>query len=290
MAGTTEREGARLRLLLVGNGRKKGVRTAVQSLRPWIRERAEIVAVDLDETLDLGRIQADLALIFGGDGSILSTVRRLGTNPIPVLGVNFGKLGFLTELSYPGVRGDLDRALRGRFIVREWMRLEVTVRRGRRTTGRSLVVNEVTLMRSDARMIALDLTYDGEGVTTYYADGLIVSTPIGSTAYSLAAGGPLVHPGLEALVFTPICSHTLTNRPLVLPSDGEVEIRVTEAADGVQVIFDGQEQVLAREGDGVRIRSSRTKFLLAQLGKRSYFETLTTKLFWGASGRAPSPG
>jgi NAD+ kinase len=288
MAGTSEREAAKLRLLIVGNGRKPGVRAAVKDLRPWIRQRAEIVGEDLDERLDLRSVEADLALIFGGDGSMLSTVRRLGANPVPVLGINFGKLGFLTELSYPGMRRDLDTALRGRFVVREWMRLDVSIHRGRRTIGRSLVVNEATLMRSDSRMITMELLYGGETVTTYYADGLIVATPIGSTAYSLAAGGPIVQPGLEALVFTPICSHTLTNRPLVVASSVPVVIRLLEVAEEVHVISDGQEQVAAREGDEVRLVSSDKKFHLAQLGKTSYFERLNTKLFWGRSGRVPS--
>ncbi len=275
----------RLRVLVVGNSRKEGVRDTVRHLQPWLKRRADVVGVVFDESEDLSGFEADLGIIFGGDGSILSTVRRLGGNPLPILGVNFGKLGFLTELSHPGIRSDLERALRGQFDVKELMRLEFEIRSGRRVTGRGLAVNEVSLVRHGTRMITLDLEYNGEPVTEYHADGLIISTPVGSTAYSMAAGGPILHSSMEAIAVTPICPHTLNLRPLVLSSTGEVTVRVTEAEEGVNVINDGQEVVVASKGDEIRVRSG-SRFRLAHMGKRTYFETLSGKLFWGARGTA----
>lgn len=273
-----------LRVLLVGNGRKESVQQVVRQLGPWLRHRCDVVGTVLDETLDLATYEADLAIIFGGDGAMLSTARRLGDNPVPVLGVNFGKLGFLTELSHPGIRSDLERALHGEFHVREMLRLRFEIRRGKRRIGQGLAVNEVTIQRRQTRMIHLDLELDDESVASYHADGLIIATPVGSTAYSMAAGGPILHSAMDAIAMTPICPHSLSIRPLVVSANGRAVVRIAGAEDGINVIGDGQVVHEAAEGDEIRVTSGEPKFRLAHMGERSYFETLRTKLYWGARG------
>lgn len=274
----------RLRVLLVGNGRKESVQQVVRQLGPWMRHRCDVVGTVLDETLDLAQYEADLAIIFGGDGAMLSTARRLGDNPVPVLGVNFGKLGFLTELSHPGIRSHLEQALRGEFQVRKMLRLHFEIRRGRRRIGEGFAVNEVTVQRRQTRMIHLDLELDDESVASYHADGLIIATPVGSTAYSMAAGGPILHSAMDAIAITPICPHSLSIRPLVVSANARAVIRIAGAEDGINVIGDGQVVHEAGEGDEIRVTSGEPAFRLAHMGERSYFETLRTKLYWGARG------
>jgi len=277
----------RLSVLVVGNGRKERVHDVVSELRPWLAERADVVGCVLDEEQDLSEFDAELAVIFGGDGAILSTVRRLGPDPMPVLGINFGKLGFLTELSVPGIRTDLERALRGDFEVCERMRLEFEILRAGESRGGGLAVNEVCVHRRETRMITLELEHEGEQVATYFADGLLVATPLGSTAYSMAAGGPILEPSVTAIVFTPICPHTLNMRPLVVPDGGESVVRISDAEQGVSVVADGQVIHAASKGDEVRIRPG-PPFRLVHMNLTRYFETLSTKLYWGA--RASSSG
>jgi NAD+ kinase len=270
------------RLVIVGNGRKPGVREAVDSLRPWLQSRVNIVAEDLEDRLDLRRVRADLAIIFGGDGSIIATARRLGDNPVPVLGINFGKFGFLTELSYPELELDLERALEGGFEVRPVMMLRCEIaRRGEKRPSESYRALNDVVIRGTTRMIELRLEVDGHHVTTYSGDGLVISTPTGSTAHSLAAGGPIVHPELQAFVFTPICPHSLTIRPLVAPGQGTARVVVRTEETTATATVDGQ--VVSRLGDEseVRVRRSSTTFRRALLGRRSYFEMLRTKFNWG---------
>ncbi len=272
------------RLLIVGNGRKPGVREAVEKLRPWLEARTRIVAEDLDEAVDLTRTRADLAIIFGGDGSILSTARRLAGNPVPVLGINLGKLGFLTELAYPAIEEDLEAALQGRFEVKPVMmlRCEMDVGSDSRTQREVFTALNDLVVRGTRRMVEVRLEVDGNHVTTYSGDGFIVSTPIGSTAHSLAAGGPIVHPEMQAFIFTPICPHSLTIRPLVAPAEGEVRVVVrTDEARGAAVTVDGQVTRRLSDASEIRVRRAPTFFHRALVGRRSYYETLRTKFHWG---------
>ena len=264
----------------------------MRHLLPWLQRRCDVVGVVFDEDEDLAETEAELALVFGGDGAILHAVRRLGNDPVPILGVNFGKLGFLTELSHPGIRSDIESVLAGDYEVVELMRLQFEIRRGSRRVGSGLAVNEVNVLRGATRMIRLDLEYNEEPVASYFADGLIMATPVGSTAYSMAAGGPIIHSSMEAIAVTPICPHTLTVRPLVVSSGGKIVVKIDDASEGANVINDGQDVHEARSGDEVHVQNASSPFRLAHLGKRTYFETLRTKLYWGARGTAgdePAP-
>ncbi|UCE87029.1 MAG: NAD(+)/NADH kinase [Deltaproteobacteria bacterium] len=224
----------------------------------------------------------DLIIVLGGDGSLLAVARKVGPRPVPILGVNLGTLGFLTEVTCDEVFTALEQILAGDFRTESRMRLEVCAERGGSELVRHLALNDVVLTKTAlARMIDLDMHADGRTVTTYHSDGLIVSTPTGSTAYSLSAGGPILDPGLAAIVVTPICPHTLAQRPLVLPESSNIEIRVRSTGAAVQLTVDGQVGVELGEADLVRVRRSEHPVHLVVSPFRNYFEVLREKLRWG---------
>jgi len=223
-------------------------------------------------------------VVLGGDGTLLSVARALGSRAVPILGVNLGTLGFLTEIALDELFAALDRVLRGEHRIESRMRLEVGVVRGgveAPPAERFLALNDAVLTKADlARMIDLETRAGGDLVTSYHADGLIVATPTGSTAYSLSAGGPIVLPELEAFVLTPICPHTLTQRPLVLSHSAEIEI-VVRSREEVQLTIDGQEGATLQQGDSVRVRRSAHPVHIVVSPFRSRFEILRQKLGWG---------
>jgi NAD+ kinase len=225
---------------------------------------------------------AQLVIVAGGDGTLLSVARALPRGGPPVLGVNLGSLGFLTDVS----RGQLDQLLpailAGRYAIERRMMLSIEVRRGGRTRGRYRALNDVVINKSAlARILDIELTVDGAPITIYKADGLILSTPTGSTAYCLSAGGPIVHPGMQAIVVTPICPHTLTNRPLVVPGNLTLEARVGPGDENVFLTLDGQVGLPLARDDRVRVRRSRNDLRVVSLPGRSYFRVLQHKLKWG---------
>ncbi|MFH0962711.1 MAG: NAD(+)/NADH kinase [Planctomycetota bacterium] len=274
----------------MGNGKKPAVRESVARLVPWIKTRARVVAVDLDGKADLSRLSADYVIVFGGDGTILSVARRLGKNQIPVVGVNFGKFGFLAELSENEFQEVFDTILGGGATPRKRLMLRGCLRRPRRRPQHSLALNDfVVLSRERSRMIALDLAIDRQGATTYEGDGLIVATPVGSTAHSLSAGGPVVHPEVQAFVITPICAHVLSNRSLVVPADGLIEIRVRPGTSGGVVAVDGRTRWDLEPKDVLEIAVFEKAFSLIETGARSYYDTLRSKLNWrGSHSYGPS--
>ena len=211
------------RALIVGDRRKPGVEEGVQRALPFLRSRLDVSGVDLDDRLDLSKERADVVLVFGGDGSFLYVANRLGTNPIPVLGVNFGRLGWLAELQPEGLEEGIDAYVGGRFQVTERARLRCTHRLGSRVVDEGLAFNDVVVgRRTLGRMVELDVRIDGQGAITVAGDGLIVATASGSTAHALAAGGPLVAPSLPAIVLAPICPHALGHaaaRPAAVVAD-----------------------------------------------------------------------
>jgi NAD+ kinase len=226
--------------------------------------------------------RVDLMLVLGGDGTLLSVARSLGDRATPILGVNLGTLGFLTEVTLDELFATLERVLRGEHRVEQRMRLDVEELRGSQSLGRFLALNDAVLTKADlARMIDLETRANGVVVTTVHADGLIVATPTGSTAYSLSAGGPIVMPELEAFVLTPICPHTLTHRPLLFGASGEIEIHV-RSHEEVQLTIDGQEGTTLRADDVVRVRRSQHPVQLVLSSFRTRFEILREKLAWGA--------
>lgn len=226
--------------------------------------------------------RCDLVVVIGGDGTLLSMARVVAGRGTPLLGVNLGSLGFLTEVPLHQLFPTLRQVLQGKFAFDRRLMLEARVlRRGRAIKSLSLL-NDVVINKSAlARIIDLSITVDGRLLTTYKADGLIVSTPTGSTAYSMSAGGPIVYPNLQAMVMTPICPHTLTNRPIVLPDRSSVEVRLDTPDEDVYLTLDGQVGVPLQGGDVVSVRRARGQLRLVQPLGRDYYAVLRRKLRWG---------
>jgi NAD+ kinase len=229
--------------------------------------------------------QADMVLVLGGDGTLLSMADCIGEagSSIPILGVNFGSLGFLTEVTLPELRASLEAALDGRARVEERMMLRASTTRDGQPFAHHVALNDVVVTKgARSRIIDLSVHVGDEFVTRVKADGLIVATPTGSTAYNLAAGGPIVAPSMDALILTPIAPHTLTNRPIVIPANAPVRVEpIMDERDEVFVTFDGQEGFELRGRDQIDVMRSETPLRLIKPSTRSYFEVLRTKLKWG---------
>ena len=278
------RRATKPRVILTGDGRKPPVAAAVADLLPWLRQRADLVAVDLAMDRSLAELDADVVVILGGDGAILSAARRMGKRQKPAIGVNLGKFGFLAEVSPSDFRERFADIAAGRFALSERMMLACSLRRGRRHVADFLALNDVVVSRGAlSRLVTVGLAIDGARATTYNSDGVIVSTPTGSTAHSLSAGGPVLDPAIEAVVVTPICPHTLTNRPVVLPATARIELVADETPVDVGLTVDGQVYHQIERGDRVAVVRAGVKFKLIDLGLRSFYETLREKLNWGGS-------
>jgi NAD+ kinase len=227
----------------------------------------------------------DMVVVLGGDGTLLSMADCIAAagKSIPILGVNFGSLGFLTEVTLPELYSSLETVLSGKARVEERMMLASTVRRARETFRAYVALNDVVVTKtSRARMVDLSVSVGDEFVTRVRADGLIIATPTGSTAYNLAAGGPIVQPNVDALIVTPIAPHTLTNRPLIIPGASTVRVQAhMETRDEVFVTFDGQAGCQLEEGDEISVRRAERTLRLIRPSTRSYFEVLRQKLKWG---------
>ena len=227
----------------------------------------------------------DIVLVLGGDGTLLAMADCIGEagSGIPILGVNFGSLGFLTEVTLPELYPSLEAAVQGRAHVEERMMLRSTTSRAGGRFAQQITLNDVVITKAArSRMIDLSVWVGDEFVTRVKADGLIIATPTGSTAYNLAAGGPIVQPSLDALLMTPIAPHTLTNRPIVIPSTSAVRVKpVMEERDEVYVTFDGQAGFQLQADDEVTVCRADQPLRLIRPTTRSYFEVLRTKLKWG---------
>jgi NAD+ kinase len=234
---------------------------------------------------DQARQEADLILVLGGDGTLIHAAQLLAGRPVPILGVNMGSLGFMTEVPYAQLYPALDLVLQGKAELSERMKLGVHVHRGGAAEQKVLdseVLNEVVIAKGAlAPMAELEVTAGGQYVTTYKADGVIVATPTGSTAYSMAAAGPILHPSMRgAMVLTPICPHTLTQRPIVLPDDMGLDITLHSRGD-VVVSLDGQGFIRLERTDRVQIKQSKARVLLVKNPHIDYFGILRAKLKWG---------
>ncbi len=223
---------------------------------------------------------ADALVVFGGDGTMLSVARLVREQRCPILGVNLGSLGFLTEVTLDRVYTDLQALLDGDYRLDSRCLLEANLRSksGETQTFQALndvVINKVAL----ARVISVDAYFDGQFIANFVADGIIVSTPTGSTAYSLSAGGPIIYPSLELILVTPICPHTLTNRPLIIPPDYQMRF-VLRSGEDVMLTIDGQLGVEFREGDEVVCTRSPFRVELIRPSERGFFDTLREKLMW----------
>jgi NAD+ kinase len=264
----------------------------LRALEKWLGERGLEALPDPESgrsTEAAGRPRhelaerADLVVVLGGDGTLLAVARAIGDRDVPILGVNLGTLGFLAEIARRELFAALDAVLAGRFRIEERMRIEVAVEGAGGPPVRHLALNDAVISNTAlSRMVHLETRADGAEVTTYHADGLIVATPTGSTAYSLSAGGPLVYPTLQALVLTPISAHTLTHRPLVLPGSCEVQVRVRDTRGGqVHLTVDGQVGRPLAQGDLVTVRRAARPARLLVDPARSRFDVMRAKLRWG---------
>jgi NAD+ kinase len=259
----------------------------------WLQGRG--VEVFLDERLaaDMGDYQGypagsipamvHLIVVLGGDGTLISVARKVGDLRTPILGVNLGSLGFLTEITLGELYPVLERVIEGEFEVTNRLMLEAVVRRDGQEVGRYRVLNDVVINKGAiARIIDMEVTVDSDYLTTFKADGLIISTPTGSTAYNLAAGGPIIYPGLHCLVISPICPHMLTNRPIIVSDESTIRVEVKFQDEDVVFTADGQVGMPLHGGDVVEIRKSRSSTLLIKSPSKDFFEVLRTKLHWGA--------
>ena len=227
--------------------------------------------------------KVDLLVVLGGDGTLLAVAREIGASSVPILGVNLGQLGFLAEVAPEEQLEALDHVLDGRFETFARMRLAVRAERGGREIAGGLALNDLVIKGSDlARMIDLEVRTDGTRVGVYHGDGLIVSTPTGSTAYNLSAGGPILMPGSRVFVVTPICPHTLTQRPLVLPDSARLQIDVHPREGGAQLTIDGQVGAPLDGEDRVHVAVSSHPAHFVASPFRSRFDVLRTKLGWGS--------
>jgi len=277
----------RRKVMVVGAGTKPRVREAVERALPVLGADAEIVAIDLDESVDLESVQADLVVVFGGDGAILKAARRLGENLLPVCGVKLGRLGFLATLTDDDLDASLRAVVNGDCTLTSALMLDCRVDRDGATIHRSRAVNDAVVSRGAvSRIISADLMIDGEKITTYNADGVIVSTPLGSTAHCLAAGGPIVEAGAEAMILIPICPHTLSNRPVVISADRQVALEIGEGPEGIALTMDGQVFQELRSGDTVSIERASRRFDLVRAAGHNYFKTLRDKLGWSGHLRS----
>jgi NAD+ kinase len=273
------------RVVVFANQTKEGVLDAVQQAQAWLKGRAEVI-LELDLERPWSGPPADLVVVFGGDGTMLHAARKFAPSGMPVVGINVGKFGFLSEATVAESRQVLDDILGGRYQVGERMMLHCRLERSGQAVLDTPGLNDAVISRTSlSRLITIDLLVDGELVTTYRADGLIVATPVGSTAHSLAASGPLLLPELEAFVVSPICPHTLSNRPIVLPPDSVLEMVPRGGAENPALTVDGQVYRTLQEGDTVRVRRAEQKLRLIQTGRRTFFQTLRDKLGWSGEPR-----
>jgi NAD+ kinase len=273
------------KLLIIGNMTKPGLAERVEALRGWFQQRAEIVAVlSAHEEPPPAAASADLCVVFGGDGTLLAAARALAGSGVPLLGVNMGKLGFLAEFDVEHMKKHLDDVLAGRIAPTDRMMLEVCLDRGGKREFRSPVANDVTFAAgAPFRMIDLNVARGGQEIARYPGDGLVVSTPTGSTAYNMSAGGPIMEPTLEAVVITPIAPHSLSMRPIVVRSEEVIAVTAARVNSGSAVIVDGQISTPLREGDVAEIRRAAKGMRLIPHPGRPFFDTLTSKLQWGRS-------
>ena len=226
--------------------------------------------------------ESQLLLVLGGDGTLLAAARVAAPLGIPILPINMGSLGFLTSFKIEEMYPALEEILAGRFSSSERVMLDVVLERNGTIVERQAVVNEACINKGAlARMIDLKLTIDGDFVCRYRADGLVVATPTGSTAYSLSAGGPIVHPSVESWVITPICPHTLSDRPVVVRDSSLINVRLSGDSESVFLTLDGQTGIPMEADDQVHMKRAPERLKLIQPPKKSYFEILRSKLKWG---------
>lgn len=269
------------------------IREILKELYQWLSERQIQVFFDrgtgelVDQPPEVhakAKIPSlvDFIIVLGGDGTLLSVARLVGDKDVPILGVNLGSLGFLTEVTLDEMYISLEQVHHNDFTTSQRLLIAAYVSREGERIAEYSALNDVVINKSAlARVIDLQACINGQYVTTYKADGLIIGTPTGSTAYNLAAGGPIIHPDMRALILTPICPHTLTNRPTVIPDTSEISITLKSENEDVFLTLDGQVGFTLRHQDVVHLRKADHMIRLIRPPERNYFEVLRTKLKWG---------
>lgn len=279
--------GGRPRVAILGAPNRDRVRTELERLRPVIAAKADIVAEDLTFEHDFQTTQQDLVIVLGGDGSILQAARQLGENQVPVLGINCGRLGFLAALSPDDFLTAWPEVCCGGFDVVDHLMLDIELLRlhhETETVPRQLALNEVAVLGGPPyQILDIDLYADSVLATRYRCDGLIIATPVGSTAHNLSAGGPILRRNLQAMVISPISPHTLTYRPLVDSADTVFELTVSEPSESTSVVVDGRILSPLMPGDRVRVQRAEQPFQMLSVPGQNDYRTLRDKLGWGGS-------
>ncbi len=247
-----------------------------------IEQMGEPLSAGQSRNQNEAALGADLIVVLGGDGTMISTARLIGKKEVLVLGINHGSLGYLTDFRIEEMFPALELIIAGQYEIDRREMLEAELIRNGEKLAKGRVLNDVVINKSAlARIIEIEVRLNGLFVNSFRADGLIVATPTGSTAYNLSAGGPIIFPSMNAVVLTPICPFTLTNRPIVVPDDAEIELNLKDENEGVILTFDGQTGFPMKANDRVVIRKSETTFNLVQPTNRNYFDVLRDKLKWG---------
>ncbi|MEE9153919.1 MAG: NAD(+)/NADH kinase [candidate division NC10 bacterium] len=281
------------RVGIVAKPHRPEARDVLQQLITWLKAKDREVVLDVETAAlagaeetgiakaDLPRM-ADLVVVLGGDGTLLSVARLVESGEVPILGVNLGGLGFLTEITLDELYPILGLVFAGKYRGSRRMLLQVSVQRGGESIAEHVVLNDAVMTKGAlARIVDLAVFVEQEYVTTYRADGLIVCTPTGSTAYGLSAGGPILFPSMRAIILVPICPHTLTDRPLVLPEEVRVQVALESQNEDVYLTLDGQVGFPLRYRDLVEVRRADREITLIVSPKKSYYEILRSKLKWG---------
>ena len=277
---------------IVANTEKEKIADHVLSLKQWLEEKGVQAFLEMEISRKISTNdglawnelakKSQMVVVLGGDGTMLRTAHYLAGHRVPILGINLGSFGYLTEVNLNEIHSTLDLIILGKFVTEKRMMLDVSVRHGKNITRVGSVLNDVVINRGDlSRMNELEVDINGKYLTTYKGDGLIVSTPTGSTAYSLSAGGPIVFPGKDLIIVNPICPHMLTNRPIIFPEDASLQITLWSKDQGAMLTLDGQEAYKIKSGDAIMVKRSEHVTTLVLSPYRSYMEILRSKLGWG---------
>jgi len=262
----------------------------LKELTEWLRHKNLKVLMPPDSASILGETsdhsqesiapESDLIIVLGGDGTLLSVARLTHSHHVPILAVNLGSLGFLTEIELPEMLSTLEKVLQGESVAEKRMLLKTTLRREGESVREDVALNDVVINKKAARIVNLEVLVNHQYMTSYRADGLIIATPTGSTAYSLSAGGPIIHPSMHALLLCPICPFTLTNRPIVIPDKSAIAIKLTTEEE-VQITLDGQTGYPMYRDDILEVQRGTTPVQIIQATEKNYYEILRKKLHWG---------
>lgn len=273
----------RPRVLMLADANRPSIRERALELRPLVEKHVEVVDLIDDFTAtDVETDNIDFAIVLGGDGSMLRAALLLGYEQLPILGVNLGRLGFLADLQPEQLPEVLPRVAAGEYRVISHLMFECEVERNGKIFERALGLNEVSVLAGPPfAILEIQLYVDAELVTTYSCDGLIVSSPVGSTAHNLSAGGPILRKDLQAFVISPINAHTLTNRPVVDSAERVYELRVPAPLEGTALVVDGKILCHPESTDRIRITRSDAQFQLIEIAGYGYYRTLREKLGWG---------